>query len=205
VTDRHRKVAFASAAVVLLGITVFLTLRDPGLGPRHAAPLLRPAGTTTIRTGPPPASEPGEADGSGNASPRSSPTPSTSSAPASATRGEREAKNAPAIAPREARVAMAAARTFLDGYLPYSYGRADANRIRAAARPLLRELERSPPRVPPTVARARPRPISIRAQAATGDLEVDVLAVVDDGHRRYSIPISARAAGRGWVVTAVSG
>jgi len=69
----------------------------------------------------------------------------------------------------------------------------------------LRELEASPPRVPATVARARPRLISVRAEAATGDLDIDVLAVVDDGQRRYSIPLAVRHAGRRWIVTAVSG
>jgi hypothetical protein len=111
----------------------------------------------------------------------------------------------PPVAPREARAATAAARAFLAGYLPYSYGRSDAGRIRAAAWRLLRELEASPPRVPGTVARARPRLISVRAEAATGDLDVDVVAVVDDGQRRYSIPLAIRDAGRRWIVTAVSG
>jgi hypothetical protein len=162
VTDRHRKVAFASAAVVLLGITIFLALRDPGLGPRHDTPPLRPAGTTTIRTGPPPASESGEADGSGNASPRSSPTASTSSAPAFATQGEREAKSPPAVAPREARAATAAARAFLDGYLPYSYGQSDAGRSErrlggccGSSRRHRRECRRPSPGPSPADLRAR--------------------------------------------------
>ena len=75
---------------------------------------------------------------------------------ARASRGEAEARNAPAVAPGDARAAAAAARVFLEGYLPYSYGRAQARRIRAAATSLLRELEASPPRVPASVARARP-------------------------------------------------
>ncbi|MGH2945758.1 MAG: hypothetical protein ACRDPC_05770 [Solirubrobacteraceae bacterium] len=99
----------------------------------------------------------------------------------------------------------AAARAFLEGYLPYSYGRAQAQRIRAAATPLLRELEASPPRVPASVARARPQLISVRAEAATGGSDVDVVAVVEDGRRRYRIPLAVRDTGRRWVVTAVSG
>jgi hypothetical protein len=204
VTDRQRKVAFASAAVVLLGISVVLTLRDPGLGRRHDARQQRPGGTTSIRTESPPASEPLESDGSRNISASSAPVPSASPAPP-ATRGERETKNAPAVAPREARAATAAARAFLDGYLSYSYGHAEAGRIRAAAARLLRELETSPPRVPATVARAHPRLISISAQAATGDHGVEVLAVIDDGLRRYGVPLAVDETGGRWVVTAVSG
>ena len=58
--------------------------------------------------------------------------------------------------------------------------------------------------MPAAVARARPRLISVRAEAATGDLDVDVLAVVDDGQRRYSIRLLARNADRR-IVAAVSG
>jgi hypothetical protein len=45
----------------------------------------------------------------------------------------------------------------------------------------------------------------VRAEAATGDLDVDVLAVVDDGQRRYSIRLLVRTAERRWIVAAVSG
>jgi hypothetical protein len=202
-SDRRRKLAFASAAVALLGITAFSTLREPGPPARHDARPQQPAGTSAIRTEPLPASELGQ--GGGEATPRFSPAPSTNSSSTAPTQGEREAKSPPAVAPREARAATAAVRAFLAGYLPYSYGRSGAGQIRAAATRLLRELEASPPRVPATVARARPRLISVRAEAATGELGIDVLALVDDGQRRYSIPLAVRHAGRRWIVTAVGG
>jgi hypothetical protein len=202
-SDRRRKLA--SAAVVLLGITAFSTLREPGPPPRHDARPQQPADTSEIRAEPFPAPELGHDGDSHEATPPFSPAPSTSSAPAAASQGEREPKSPPAVAPHKARAATAAARAFLAGYLPYSYGRSDAERIRAAAWRLLRELQASPPRVPAMVARARPRLISVRADAATGDLDVDVLAVVDDGQRRYGIPLAVRHAGRRWIVTAVSG
>jgi hypothetical protein len=204
-SDRRRMLAFASAAVVLLGITAVSTLREAGPPARRDARPHQPAGTSAIRTVPLPASELGQDGDAGEATPRPSPAPSTNSSSTASTQGEREAKSPPAVAPRKARAATAAARAFLAGYLPYSYGRSDADRIRAAARRLLRELEASLPRVPATVARARPRLISVRAQAATGDLDIDVLAVVDDGQRRYSIPLAVRHAGRRWIVTAISG
>jgi hypothetical protein len=204
VTDRRRKLAFASAAGVLLGITVFSTLREPGPPPRHAARPQQPADISAIRTEPLPESELGR-NGDSQTTPRFSPAPSTSPSPAAATQGEREAKSPPAVAPREARAATAAARAFLDGYLPYSYGQSDAGRIRAAAGRLLRELEASPPRVPATVAQARPRLIYVRARAATSNLDVELLAVVEDGQRRYRIPLVVRHAGHRWIVTAVDG
>lgn len=204
-SDRRRKLAFASVAVVLLAITAFSTLREPGRPRRHDVRPQHPADTSDIRTEPLPASGMGQDGDSYDVAPRFSPAPSTSSSSTAATQGEREAKSPPAVAPREARAATAAARAFLAGYLPYSYGRSDTNRIRAAARRLLRELEASPPRVPATVARARPQLISVRAQAATGDLDIDVLAVVEDGQRRYRIPLAVRHAGHRWIVTAVRG
>jgi len=205
VSERQRKLAFASAALLLLAITGFVALREPGLAPGRDAEPQQPASTAAaIRTRPAPL-EPSDAQGSQGTTQRSSPAPATRSSTASVAQREREAKNAPAVAPGDARAATAAARAFLDGYLPYSYGRADTRRIRAAASSLLRELEASPPRVPETIAQAHPRVVSVRAQAATGGSGVEVLAVVDDGQRRYSVPLSVRDAGGRWVVSAVDG
>jgi hypothetical protein len=203
--DRKRKLAFVSAAVMLLGITSFLALRHPGPVHRRDAHPERPAGQSAIQTEPPAVSEPGvTGDARGSPTPVS-PAPSSTPTPARATRREGEARNAPAVVPREARAAAAAARAFLEGYLPYSYGRTQAQRIRAAAIRLLRELEASPPRVPGSVARARPQLVSVHAEAATGGSDVDVVAVIDDGVRRYRIPLAVRDTGRRWVVNAVSG
>jgi hypothetical protein len=204
-SDRRRKLAFASAAVVLLGITAVSTLREAAPPARPGPRPQQPASTSAIRTEPLPASELGQDDNAREATPQLSPAPSTGSSSTARTQGEREAKSPPAVAPRIARAATAAARAFLAGYLRYSYGRSDAGKIRAAAWRLLRELEASPPRVPATVARARPRLISVRAAAATGGSNVDVVAVVEDGRRRYHIPLAVRDTGRRWIVTAVRG
>jgi len=42
-------------------------------------------------------------------------------------------------------------------------------------------------------------------QAPTAGSDVDVVAVVEDGQRRYRIPLAVRNTGRRWVVTAFSG
>jgi hypothetical protein len=203
--ERTRKLSFASASVLLLGITAFLTLGDPGSSRRGDARSERPAGSPATRTKSAAASEPGGATyPRGSSSPAPS-APSTAPSPGGVTENEAEAGNAPTVAPREAHAAAAAARAFLEGYLPYSYGRADAERVRAAAIPLLRELEGSPPRVPEKVTHARPQLISVHAEAATGGSDVNVVAVVEDGLRRYRIPLAVRNTGRRWVVTAVSG
>jgi hypothetical protein len=204
-TERKRKLAFASAAIVLLGITAFLTLDNSGSLLWGGARSERPAGAFPIRTGAPATSEPGGTTDPRGSLPPASPAQMTPPSPVGVTRDEGEARNAPAVVPRDARAAATAARAFMEGYLPYSYGRANAERIRAAAMPLLRELEASPPRVPARVARTHPRLVAVRAEALTGGSNVDVVAVVEDGRRRYRIPIAVRNTGRRWAVTAISG
>ena len=203
--ERRRKLVFAGAAAVLLGITLVLTLRDSDPVHRRDAPPSRRAEQSAIRTDPPAGPESGVTGPARESTTPASAEPSTMPTPASAPRHEGEARSAPAIAPREAHAAAAAARAFLEGYLPYSYGRADAERIRAASIQLLRELEASPPRVPASVTHARPQLVSVRAEAATGGSDIDAVAVVDDGRRRYRIPLAVRNARGRWLVTAVSG
>jgi hypothetical protein len=203
VIDRNRKLVFAGAAIMLLGITGLLALRGSSSSENRGPRPERRSGPAAIRAEP---SLGSESDAIGNA--RSSPSPASPASsipPVGATRAEGEARKAPAVAPREARAAASAARAFLEGYLPYSYGRADAERIRGAAIPLLRELAASPPRVPASVTRARPQLVSVRAEATTAGSDVDIVAVVEDGRRRYRIPLAVRNTGRRWVVTAVSG
>ena len=99
---------------------------------------------------------------------------------------------------------MAAARRFLAGYLPYSYGQAP----RAGSR---RPRRRWPARC---AARRRgfPRRIagcargssSLEVASSNGDLGLDLTAVVDDGRRRYSMILAVRPAGERWLVVALS-
>ena len=203
VTDRQHRVAFASVAAVLLGDHRRAGSTRPRSRFRHEARPQRSKGTT-IRTASATAPEPQESGGPRNTVPVIRAV-AIAELGATSYDARARAEEGAAVPPREARAATAAARASFDGYLPYSYGQSDAGPIRAAAWRLLRELEASPPRVPAAVARARPRLISVRAEAATGDLDVDVLAAVDDGQRRYSIRLLVRKAERRWIVAAVSG
>jgi len=132
-SDRRRKLAFASVALLLLGIAVVLTL----LGPRHDARRQQPAGASGIRTGLVSASklhENGEPD---ETTPPARPTPSHSPSPAAGAQGEREAKRPPAVAPRQARAATTAARAFgvKDRYNPADAIPATANLLRHSGAP----------------------------------------------------------------------
>ncbi len=95
-SDRKRKLAFASAAVVLLGITAFLTLGDSGSLRWGDSRSERPAGQSAIRTGSPAVSEPG-----GTTDPRGSPSPASAGAVDRAVRqpAHRETKAKPEARP----------------------------------------------------------------------------------------------------------
>jgi hypothetical protein len=103
--------------------------------------------------------------------------------------------------------ALAAARRFLKGYLPYSYGRGSASRIDAIAAPLAATLRRSPPRVPARIANdpsLRPRAVDLEVASANGDLGYDLDAAIDDGKRSYTITLAVRPDRDRWLVVAVS-
>ena len=202
--ERQRKVVFASAAAVLIAGAVFVALLGPRSTPVGDARRASPVRTTEIQSEPSP-NDAAKQEGRRADAPSPASGPSSDPPPAHPTQGEREAKGAPAVVPDQAALAQRAARTFLVGYLPYSYGRARAERIPAAARQLVRELERTPPRVPAAVARADPRLISVHAEATLGELAINVVAVVVDGQLRYRVPLELRRARGRWVVTAVGG
>jgi hypothetical protein len=191
-SDRTRRVAFTGAAVLLLALALLLNRRgsDPADRQRAQAP-----SSPVIERSPTP------------------PTPLRTVQPATtrAVRArepahrEREPRLAPAVTWGAGRAAATAARVFMHAYLPYSYGRAGAARISGAAPPLVRALREAPPRVPAAVARARPRLVSVLAEAATGDRDVLIVAVVDDGQRRYDVRLTVHHAADRWVVTEISG
>jgi hypothetical protein len=194
VSDRTRQVAFAGAAALLVGLVLLLDAhgsstadRSPAHGPSGAVIERTPAATAPMP------SRTVQAVATGTAS--TAPT----------ARGEREPRHAPTVAPGQGRAAATAARVFLHTYLPYSYGRGGAERIRGAAPPLVRALREAPPRVPASVARARPRLASVLAQAAADDRDVLIVAAVDDGRRRYDVRLVVHHGAGRWVVTEISG
>ncbi len=102
------------------------------------------------------------------------------------------------------RRARRAARTFLSGYLRYSYAQATGAAIRAVTPALRRELARHPPRVSrELVQSARPRVTSLRATGVRRD-RVYLLAQITDGHTSYATTLTAtRHDGTRWLVSEV--
>jgi hypothetical protein len=102
------------------------------------------------------------------------------------------------------RAALEAARRFLAGYLPYSYGQASASQIRGAAAPLARTLRRQPPRVAAGERELEPQLVALEVASVNGDLGFDLAATIDDGRRRYAMTVAVRAQGERWLVVALS-
>jgi hypothetical protein len=105
---------------------------------------------------------------------------------------------------RDVREASTAARQFLAGYLPYSYGRRDARAIRSISPTLRNELAQHAPRVPPALAaKARPRLRGDLRFSGTTDGRVILLARIDDGQSRYVALLTVQRRGRQWAVSQV--
>jgi hypothetical protein len=102
------------------------------------------------------------------------------------------------------RDASAAARRFLDGYLPYSYGRGKAEAISSTTPALRNTLAKNAPRVPPALAaKARPRLLGQPTVSGIAGGRVILLARIDDGQSRYVALLTVQRRGSQWVVTQV--
>lgn len=106
--------------------------------------------------------------------------------------------------PAEVRRAKRVARRFLAGYLAYSYGRGSARAIVGADRRLRERLAAERPRVPARERRRHPRVVLVQSDGA-GRLRARLVALVDDGRRRYTVALDLVRARAGWRVTAVGG
>ena len=98
--------------------------------------------------------------------------------------------------------AQRAARRFLAGYLPYTYGRRSPDRIAAATAALVRQLDNERPRVPARERGRRARVVLVQADAA-GPVRAEATALVSDGARRYTVPLKLARQRSGWKVTDV--
>lgn len=124
------------------------------------------------------------------------PEPAAQADGAAASRAARQAPAAPLARP------LAAARRFLNGYLPFVYGHGTAQAIPATAPSLRDRLAASRLRVPPAASKRHPRVVGLdgRRLAAGGTLVTATIA--DGGPATYPISLTlARLNGRWLVVT----
>jgi len=86
----------------------------------------------------------------------------------------------------EVRASKRAARRFLAGYLPYTYGRSRAQAIQSATGELQRQLDAQRPRVPAGERHRVPR-LALLQSNSVGHRHAKLPALVDNGKRRYTI------------------
>jgi hypothetical protein len=92
-----------------------------------------------------------------------------------------------------------AGRRFLAGYLPYSYGQQDAERIPAIGERLRARLRRERPRVPAGVSDRRPQVVLLHADGIAARIG-ELTALVSDGAHSYSVRLELERAAAGWRV-----
>jgi hypothetical protein len=95
-----------------------------------------------------------------------------------------------------------AARRFLACYLPYTYGRVRARAIQSATGELQRRLVAQRLRVPAGERHRVPR-LALLQSNSVGPRHAELLALVDDGKRRYTIALELIRTATGWRVTRV--
>jgi hypothetical protein len=182
IRDSERPRLFAAAAAVIVAAALLLSVAS---GDRADEPAARHA-RAPVAAAPPPTER--------IADPARLPVPSEE--------GRRPVSERPAQ--EQIAAAKRAARAFLAGYLPYTYGRGRASAIPYATADLRRALGLRRPRVPTAERRRRVEVEALTVQGAS-PRRVGMLALVDDGRRRYSVQLALARYPGGWKVTEVGG
>lgn len=185
IRDEQRKPLFALVVVILIAAGVGFSVMgaDDDEPTRETA---RPA-VTPLPPQPDPVPAPVEEDLA------EIPVPSEERAP--------DEDDAPS--PEQVAAAKEAAEGFLADYLPWTYGRGEAQEIANATPQLLDDLEDSRPRVPPD-ERDRDADVQTLTLEGASSRKMGMQAVVDDGRRIYTVSLAAALdADEEWVVSEV--
>lgn len=102
------------------------------------------------------------------------------------------------------RVRRAASR-FLEGYLPFAYGRASARSVRALTPALRRQLIREHAQLTPVERRRHPRVVSLEAAGRATGVVLATALVEDGGITTYPLRLTMQRIADAWVVTGVDG
>ncbi len=178
--DGDRPRLFAIAVALIAATAAVLALRGHASTPRPADQPFRPVASSS---------------------------PSTLDVPAGAASSEQRAPSeegdptaARAASPVDVAAAKRAARLFLSGYLPYTYGH--AGRLPAATEQLRSILRSEPPRVPAAERHRHPRIVELQSDGVSRE-HAEVTALVDDGARRYTVTLELAHRPAGWTVTSL--
>ena len=182
-SDRERRRLFALAAGVIVAAAGLLALTDRPRS-QHRGSATTETMAPTFRS--PEAVAPSASDAV------------TLRAPSEEGRPRKDLEGAAA----DVEAAKHAARRFLDGYLPYSYGRRSARSILAVTASLRRRLAAQRPRVNARDRHRRPRLVLVQSNGV-GPVRAELVALVRDGSLRYTVPLELARHRSGWAVTAV--
>ena len=174
--DGDRVRLFAIAVTLIAGAALLTQLERPHPTP----PSDRPPNPTAAP--PPPAAEPG-----------------SSSAAVSREPTEEGTRTPVPVSRVDVATSRRAARRFLAGYLPYTYGRAQAREIRSATPALRRQLAAQRPRVPTPERRRTPHVVVLQSDSV-GHEHAEFVALVTDGTRRYTVAIALKRTRAGWQI-----
>ena len=176
--DADRPRLFAIAVALIAGAGTLLTqLERPGSPPRPTQPRDTPAA----------------------ASPAPAPPPRPEPTAAPAEPSQEGTRTPVAVSPVDVAASKRAARRFLAGYLPYTYGHGRTQRIESATAALRGRLAAQRPRVPAREGRRTPRLVLLQSDAV-GTRRAELVALVDDGERRYTVPLKLTHSAAGWRV-----
>lgn len=103
-----------------------------------------------------------------------------------------------------ARVRQAASR-FLESYLPFAYGRASVQSVRALTPALRRQLTREHAQFTPVERRRHPRVVSLEAASQATRVVLATALVEDGGITTYALRLTVQMAADGWRVSGVDG
>lgn len=182
ISDGDRPRLFAIVVVLVLGVVATLTLLD------DAGPAPRPAPASAEQK--PDVDPPGLLPEL--APPATPQAPSEESDPPASLRASND----------DVTRSKRAARRFLKRYLPYAYGRVSSAKLTAATPVLRAQLAREEPRVPAAERRRRPRVELLQSESVTRE-RAELLAVVDDGARRYPVHLQLANTPKGWLVASL--
>jgi hypothetical protein len=181
--DADRPRLFAVAVVVIIAAGGLLALLHDPAPARHHGPGAASAPTAVAGGGLP------------------APTAIPSQTPVAASEKGRPAASS-AGSRADVATAKRAARQFVSAYLPYSYGHGRPTRIPAATAALSRRLTRARPRVPARERRLHPRLVLLQSDAV-GHRHAQLLALIDDGARRYTLQLELSRSRGSWTVADV--
>lgn len=116
-----------------------------------------------------------------------------------------ERRGTSSVSTAEIALARKVAIRFLQGYLPFVYGRASAGFVPAAAPALRRRLTRQAAVVTPAERWRNPRVLSLEVAGQAPRAALATALIADGGITSYALRITLKEGRSGWLVSAVDG